>query len=541
MEKKNIVQNNNKRTPIYKDKRLTLVAILILLMLAFSVMTMPMADIPFLGRMGNVFGLNDDSMRSLNFTDFAAYSLGAKDGGRLASVRSNQYSVYESAGGLSPFSLQAGNRMIDAKESYLAEFDRTGKWNNIRGSASGRDIEAPEGVSVPAYYGNKGIEAAAPAIDPESSKGYDDVYGKPLVKSFESDSIDSAYQASSLTEYDSNGNMVLKNSDKNRPFRSNYSGKMRSARSDEDNVYFQAIDSKVKALRLGRLGTMGGNGARTTRVGTSIGSSRQLNAFGFSGRDMGRVYYLSSQARGQKYNDVAKNVAEAAFDGGEVQAEDMLAVDEKTPHILTSAEMSLIAGSASESSSAIIDKTNKKMEECLKAAISDEDIQTARENFVNAKSAFLSLNAPCMCSTDKTYTGDPEWRTVSCNAQRQNWDEKIDELKDYCEKIHQKIERVSAICGFNYDLYCERFEEMKTNRFANFWDEEPLVTVIDEESQLEKQVFQCVANNTTCCWDQYDSLKQNRYKNRSERENLIKDVSEQTGLNLDNIISNTFF
>lgn len=541
MKKKNIVQNNNKRTPIYKDKRLTLVAILILLMLAFSVMTMPMADIPFLGRMGNVFGLNDDSMRSLNFTDFAAYSLGAKDGGRLASVRSNQYSVYESAGGLSPFSLQAGNRMIDAKESYLAEFDRTGKWNNIRGSASGRDIEAPEGVSVPAYYGNKGIEAAAPAIDPESSKGYDDAYGKPLVKSFESDSIDSAYQASSLTEYDSNGNMVLKNSDKNRPFRSNYSGKMRSARSDEDNVYFQAIDSKVKALRLGRLGTMGGNGARTTRVGTSIGSSRQLNAFGFSGRDMGRVYYLSSQARGQKYNDVAKNVAEAAFDGGEVQAEDMLAVDEKTPHVLTSAEMSLIAGSASESSSAIIDKTNKKMEECLKAAISDEDIQTARENFVNAKSAFLSLNAPCMCSTDKTYTGDPEWRTVSCNAQRQNWDEKIDELKDYCEKIHQKIERVSAICGFNYDLYCERFEEMKTNRFANFWDEEPLVTVIDEESQLEKQVFQCVANNTTCCWDQYDSLKQNRYKNRSERENLIKDVSEQTGLNLDNIISNTFF
>lgn len=288
MKKKNIVQNNNKRTPIYKDKRLTLVAILILLMLAFSVMTMPMADIPFLGRMGNVFGLNDDSMRSLNFTDFAAYSLGAKDGGRLASVRSNQYSVYESAGGLSPFSLQAGNRMIDAKESYLAEFDRTGKWNNIRGSASGRDIEAPEGVSVPAYYGNKGIEAAAPAIDPESSKGYDDAYGKPLVKSFESDSIDSAYQASSLTEYDSNGNMVLKNSDKNRPFRSNYSGKMRSARSDEDNVYFQAIDSKVKALRLGRLGTMGGNGARTTRVGTSIGSSRQLNAFGFSGRDMGR-------------------------------------------------------------------------------------------------------------------------------------------------------------------------------------------------------------------------------------------------------------
>lgn len=541
MKKKNIVQNNNKRTPIYKDKRLTLVAILILLMLAFSVMTMPMADIPFLGRMGNVFGLNDDSMRSLNFTDFAAYSLGAKDGGRLASVRSNQYSVYESAGGLSPFSLQAGNRMIDAKESYLAEFDRTGKWNNIRGSASGRDIEAPEGVSVPAYYGNKGIEAVAPAIDPESSKGYDDAYGKPLVKSFESDSIDSAYQASSLTEYDSNGNMVLKNSDKNRPFRSNYSGKMRSARSDEDNVYFQAIDSKVKALRLGRLGTMGGNGARTTRVGTSIGSSRQLNAFGFSGRDMGRVYYLSSQARGQKYNDVAKNVAEAAFDGGEVQAEDMLAVDEKTPHVLTSAEMSLIAGSASESSSAIIDKTNKKMEECLKAAISDEDIQTARENFVNAKSAFLSLNAPCMCSTDKTYTGAPEWRTVSCNAQRQNWDEKIDELKDYCEKIHQKIERVSAICGFNYDLYCERFEEMKTNRFANFWDEEPLVTVIDEESQLEKQVFQCVANNTTCCWDQYDSLKQNRYKNRSERENLIKEVSEQTGLNLDDIISNTFF
>ena len=119
MKKKNIVHDVSKKTPIYKDKRWTLVILLLLLVLCLSVMTMPMADIPFLGRMGHIFGLNDESMRSLNFTDFAAYSLGAKDGGRLVSVRDNQYSAYENFGGLSPFSLQTGKRIIDAQLESL--------------------------------------------------------------------------------------------------------------------------------------------------------------------------------------------------------------------------------------------------------------------------------------------------------------------------------------------------------------------------------------------------------------------------------------
>ena len=158
MKQKKIVYDSRKKTPLYKNKRWTLVFILLLLLLAFTVISAPMADIPFLGRMGGWFGLNDESMRSISFGDFAAYSFGVAEGGRLASVRNSQYSVYESSGGLSPFSLQSSNRLIDAKEAYLKEFDRTGKWNNIKGSAGGMDIEAPEGVNGAGYYsGNDAV------------------------------------------------------------------------------------------------------------------------------------------------------------------------------------------------------------------------------------------------------------------------------------------------------------------------------------------------------------------------------------------------
>ena len=104
--------------------------------------------------------------------------------------------------------------------------------------------------------------------------------------------------------------------------------------------------------------------------------------------------------------------------------------------------------------------------------------------------------------------------------------------------LHQNFQRFSYACGFNYVLDCDKVEEMQT-KSAGFWDE-TLVTVTGPDGQ-QGQEFKCVVDNTTCCWDDRDSLKDNRYKYTAERENLIKQVSENTGLEEDNVVLSTFF
>ena len=262
MKNKNIVRDKNKKTPFYKDKKGILAVILILLMFLLTAMTMPMSEIPLLGRMAHIFGLTDESMRNLTLSDFAAYTFGVEGGGRLASVRNGQYSVYESSGGLSPFGSQSSDRLLDAQQAYLKEFEKTGRWNaSIAGSASGYDIDDPEGIGVSAGYGRAG--AVAPTIG--GAEGADN-YGQPFVKPFSDVALDDAYVAGNITKTDSSGRLILSGSDRSKFIKpSGEPGKIRSARSDENFMYFQALDNKAKKLKGGRLGAFGGINAITSR------------------------------------------------------------------------------------------------------------------------------------------------------------------------------------------------------------------------------------------------------------------------------------
>lgn len=466
MKQKKIVYDSRKKTPLYKNKRWTLVFILLLLLLAFTVISAPMADIPFLGRMGGWFGLNDESMRSISFGDFAAYSFGVAEGGRLASVRNSQYSVYESSGGLSPFSLQSSNRLIDAKEAYLKEFDRTGKWNNIKGSAGGMDIEAPEGVNVAGYY--SGNDAVAPVIDPQSEQGYKDTYGKPFVSTVDEGALEDAYAASSATKYDDNGNLVLRSITIGKPFKSKKQGKIRSARSDENNMYFQALNSKAK-YRFGRLGAMGNSMARTTRIATNIGSGRQLNVFGNSGRDMGRAYFLSVSALGQKYNDVIKNVSDAAFDGSIVEAEDLIAEGEKAERPDSNGRD---VSNVKNAPSTIMNRISKDIDVCKEAKKQyhealKEDGKVYRELRTQLSDArYDGGQIPGKCTW-----GWPFHPVVI--SKRQQWNSIVDAMASTCESINEKGSSYADMCGFNYTKRnCTTFTTyFKLKGKTNFWDE----------------------------------------------------------------------
>ena len=292
MKNKNIVRDRNKKTPFYKNKKGVLAVILLLLLFFLTAITMPMSEIPLLGRMGIMFGLTDESMRALTLSDFAAYTFGIEGGGRLASVRNGQYSVYESSGGLSPFTLQSSDRLLDAQEAYRKEFEKTGRYSAIAGSASGLNIDDPEGIAY-----QMGMNGISPYIDGATGAAAAGEYGQPFVKPFDEMALNQAYAESSTTKRDAKGNMILSGSDRTKVLKPSESPtKIMSARSDENNIYFQSLDNRAKKLNGGRLGAFGGINAMTNRVRTSISSGQQMRAFGNSGRD-GRLGRRGSRGR----------------------------------------------------------------------------------------------------------------------------------------------------------------------------------------------------------------------------------------------------
>lgn len=509
MKNKNIVRDKNKKTPFYKDKKGILAVILILLMFLLTAMTMPMSEIPLLGRMAHIFGLTDESMRNLTLSDFAAYTFGVEGGGRLASVRNGQYSVYESSGGLSPFGSQSSDRLLDAKQAYLKEFEKTGRWNaSIAGSASGYDIDDPEGIGVSAGYGRAG--AVAPTIG--GAEGADN-YGQPFVKPFSDVALDDAYAAGNITKTDSSGRLILSGSDRSKFIKpSGEQGKIRSARSDENFMYFQALDNKAKKLKGGRLGAFGGINAITSRVRTNIGGSGQLNVFRNSGKDMGRVYYLSRMATSQKYNDVSKNLVEAAWDGGEVESEDLIAEGEETEKVLNSLD----------APSNIINKAGGAINACSAAKKAHKaKMESFGQSFKEMKKQLFE---------EASYDGNPPG---SCRkllhprvyAKRQAWNGIVDGMIQQCESMRDNADQYAGKCGLNYDrnVSCSTLNGLKLKQGGGF-----------SYFALWKWIRRCKREVIT---EGYGTLSPSDAKQKSE--NVIKDVVKGAGL--DGTVNENFF
>lgn len=451
MKNKNIVRDRNKKTPFYKNKRGILAVILLLLLFFLTAITMPMSEIPLLGRMGIMFGLTDESMRALTLSDFAAYTFGIEGGGRLASVRNGQYSVYESSGGLSPFTLQSSNRLLDAQEAYRKEFEKMGRYSAIAGSASGLNLEDPEGIAY-----QMGMNAVSPYIDGTTNAAAADEYGQPFVKPFDEMALDQAYAASSSGKRDAKGNIILSGSDKTKILKPSNLGDIKSARSDENSMYFQSLDSQAKKLHGGRLGAFGGINAMTSRIRTSISSGRQMGAFGHSGREMGRVYYLSATAKGQKYNDVAKNVVEAAWDGGEVEEEDLLAVGEETEKAVDSLEPP----------STIIDKATKARGACAAArAAFDQALNDTGKAYRNLEAKLIQAGKDSGSNTGVPGSCSANWPKGSAKskAKRQEWNAYIDAMKTTCNELRNIGGDYAGQCGLNYEttVSCSKLDEAK--------------------------------------------------------------------------------
>lgn len=509
MKNKNIVRDKNKKTPFYKDKKGILAVILILLMFLLTAMTMPMSEIPILGRMAHIFGLTDESMRNLTLSDFAAYTFGVEGGGRLASVRSGQYSVYESSGGLSPFGSQSSDRLLDAKQAYLKEFEKTGRYNNsIAGSASGYNIDDPEGIGVAAGYGRAG--AVAPTIG--GAEGADN-YGQPFVKPFSDVALDEAYATGNITKTDSSGRLILSGSDRSKFIKpSGEQGKIRSARSDENFMYFQALDNKAKKLKGGRLGAFGGINAITNRIRTNVGGGSQLRMFGGSGKDMGRVYYLSRMALSQKYNDVSKNLVEAAWDGGEIESEDLIAEGEETEKVLNSLEPP----------SNIINKASGAMNACAAAKQAHKaKMESFGQSFKEMKSQLFE---------QASYDGNPpgscrKFLHPQVYAKRQAWNGLIDGMIQQCESMRDNADQYAGKCGLNYDksVSCSTLNGLKLGQMGGFsyW-------------ALWKWIRRCKREVKTAG---YGTLSPGKAKEKAE--NVIDDVVKGAGL--DGTVNENFF
>lgn len=430
----------------FSNKRNWLVSSLVLIILFLFSVAMPMANIPGFGRLGAILGLTPDSMRYLTLSDLVAYAAGV-DGNKVSIAQTQFYSAYESVGGLSPFSIVSQNRLFNAREAYLKEYQATGiRPNTVDGPLSkvqypGSDV-GYDGVSLTPPGG------VTPIIDVERIKNseYGESYGNPigkLAQGFDPLGLSGVALGSGSTG-GSGTRMTL-------PVKPAGAGNIQGM-AKSDSSFKKGLEGSVDKLKGGRLGAMGGLNAYASRVSTRVGAMGQMGVFD----TMGRSYFYSFNAKRAGYKTSAKTLAEAAFDGEEPAAESLITPGEEQEVILDTLEPP----------NTVIDKANGGISRCGAARKGYE--QSIQAQYDAMKNLFSSLkkigeDSPSKYKVPGTCSGILGKKKKTKQA-RKAWNTMVETMKENngCKELKDMEEKYAQTCGMKYDPKpkggCEKIE-----------------------------------------------------------------------------------
>jgi len=402
-------------------------AVVVAVFLFLFALAMPMAMIPGLSRLAGMLGISPEFFRTLTLSDLAAYAVGA-EGNRVDAARyaSGAYtSAYDYRGGLSSISMPGGGtRLFDAHEAYRREYELTGKWPpGVMGPLSmaqfpgGRNVY--EGVGMGQYPGGM-----APMINGERAGPggeYGPGYGGPIAAS-------GAGGAAGAEGAEGGARALVKPVN---PF--NIVGVSNQSASE------RLTQSLLDSFKGGRLGSLGGFGTIGSRVGHGADVG-QLGAFG----DLGRAYVYSSAAVGAGYKATAKQLAEAAIGGGDIEDETIVLPgeqEERTVNALTPP-------------STVMNKMRARQDACKNAKAQFESmIKDAAKSMTEAVDAMEAVGKTA-CSGKNcpgipgTCSSDFHKKTVEA---RDGWNEALDGLVTACQELKDANKEFSGQCGFEYN------------------------------------------------------------------------------------------
>jgi hypothetical protein len=440
----------------------------VILFLLFT--AVPMSGIPGMSRLAALLGLPYDATRSLTLSDLAAYAAGRPAGERVAAaIEGGGYrSIYDSAGGLSPFSnaIYNPNRLLDAREAYMREYQLTGKYpQGVAGPMSmtpgynyNPDAALYAAAGVPVNGAGFGVApdingARGEATAPNPAAGYPLGFDSAAAAA----AAEAAAGAAAGTEVEK-----LKNSPKP------YGVGDISGSAGTESYLQRALENSASGFKGGRSGAMGGFNAQVSRIGVNGRGQMAFSAYG----DLGWTYGLSYTASQTGYKTTAKHIADSAFDGGEV-AEETLVVPGEKEEVIPS------VGSPTPPSTTI-----NRMTAAQKRCTQGEEYYGRRLDSLSkqidngfgemkqiGKDSPNPNGVPGSCNTSgfgRVWDGLFCRKCRDTHKARDNWNSKIEGLKTLCQDYQKVSADKAKACGMRYenDTPCDKFEDLRLARAA---------------------------------------------------------------------------
>ena len=262
---------------------------------------------------------------------------------------------------------------------------------------------------------------------------------------------------------------------------------------------YQALSNTADSFKGGRLGGMGGFNALVSRANNMQGREGQLGAFS-SMADMGRAFYFSFNARGAGYKTDAKHIADAAFDGGEVEEETLIIPGEK-PEIIVN---------TLEPPNTTINKIRGGMNACDDAEKAfHASIASSKKTLDKLFDALLAVGAPTPKKVPGCCMGTGLKKNKQAKKLRGDWNAMLPKFKDVCKEMKDAAVETAKICGLKHNIDkmdCERFDDLKL-----------------ESKSWSSNVNDWWNPNAPKCWD--NPLDRNK---NSTNLNKVKQVYKET-------------
>ena len=472
---------------------------LFLLALIVSFMV-PVYYVPLLNNISSKYGLSADITRKLTLLDLALSSLGIETP-NMAAVFKKQNTEYEpDIFYASRFSdLGTKNRLINVKETYYHEYERTRK----RPAELAGIYQDKTAVSTPEISGNlKGVRALpddgyldadgfGDSVNSNKDDGFTDFsYKKATATSANQDEIMGSKRRQVRGSFDRQGQGVEGEGDAQGEGKS--SNKRESLPGFASSIYQQDEATETQTLENSRmvkpvvsgeqfsvtkpdgviskligdssftdtfasLSNFGGyDGVLGYYVKDDMPKKGFIDFFGNTGKDVFSSYFYSHVAVGRKYLESSKHLSEIAFHGDEPQDEVLIAKGQKQDKVPSSVDM------AEMSPISLILTVKRNIKECNDGRQQyEETVRVLKTEYDNLKNQLKDISlgnpnnpaengAPGSCNDTVTVL----WFTIPVGSAtavlRNQWNGLLPQLKAKCLEIQNAQIAYAEACKMDY-------------------------------------------------------------------------------------------
>lgn len=454
-----------------QNKIVLALSLLVLLALLISMM-IPVYYVPLFNKISARYGLSVDVSKKLNLLDLALNSFGIETPNMAAAFKKYKFEYEPDVFYSSRFNSDGKSHLINAKETYYHEYERTRK----RPAEIAGIYQDGKEVNTPEIDGDlKGVRALPKDNLADFS---DDNYSvKGPTQSSISDEILGSKRRQVRGSFDNQDDQGKKSKREPLPdFASsiyNQDGKEGETQTLEnsrmvkplvqneefvvirpENVISKLVGDSSFTDTFAAMTNFGGyGGALGYYIKDDLPKFNILEFFKSSGKQVFTSYLYSYTAVGREYDESSKHLAEIAFHGDEPQDEILVAKGQKKSKVPTMdpADMSPIE---------LVLTVRHNMKECNEAGERyRQEVQNLKRQYSSKKGTLKNLSlhhdravkgAPGSCNryflVESSLT---EWGGPTSNL-RDQWNRLLLDLKDLCERLDRKGEEYANSCRMEY-------------------------------------------------------------------------------------------